>query len=111
MRALLRLLFLLVVGCAVTPRPQAPGLARIAADIGPFVTRYLEQMQIPGACVAVLDIDPATGRQACWAEGYGQWRGEGTAMPFDAVFRVGSISKLFTATAVMRLVEQGRLDL
>jgi CubicO group peptidase (beta-lactamase class C family)/D-alanyl-D-alanine dipeptidase len=111
MRASLRLLFLLVVGCAVTPQPTTPGLARIAADIGPFVTRYLEQMQIPGACIAVLDIDPATGRQACWAEGYGQWRGEGTAMQFDAVHRVGSISKLFTATAVMVLVEQGRLDL
>jgi CubicO group peptidase (beta-lactamase class C family)/D-alanyl-D-alanine dipeptidase len=111
MRASLRLLFLLGVGCAVTPQPTTPGLARIAADIGPFVTRYLEQMQIPGACVAVLDIDPATGRQACWAEGYGRWRGDGTAMPFDAVFRVASISKLFTATAVMVLVEQGRLDL
>ncbi|HZN39412.1 MAG TPA: serine hydrolase [Planctomycetota bacterium] len=111
MRASLRLLFLLGVGCAVPPRPATPGLARIAADIGPFVTRYLEQMQIPGACVAVIDIDPATGRQACWAEGYGQWRGEGTAMPYDAVHRVASISKLFTATAVMVLVEQGRLDL
>ncbi|HEX6811136.1 MAG TPA: serine hydrolase [Planctomycetota bacterium] len=103
--------FLVWVGCAVPSRPAAPELARVAADLAPFVKRQLEQMQIPGACIAVLDVDRATGVQRCWAEGYGQWRGDGSAMPYDAVHRVASISKLFTATAVMALVEQGRLDL
>src|SRR3546814_18704731 len=31
--------------------------------------------------------------------------------PDDTLFRPGSISKLFTWTAVMQLVEQGKLDL
>src|SRR3546814_1498657 len=31
--------------------------------------------------------------------------------PADTLFRPGSISKLFTWTAVMQLVEQGKLDL
>ena len=35
------------------------------------------------------------------------------ALPVDAetLFRIGSITKTFTATAMMRLVEQGRVDL
>jgi CubicO group peptidase (beta-lactamase class C family) len=36
--------------------------------------------------------------------------GFGEAKP-DSVFRAGSVSKLFNAVAVMRLVEQGKLDL
>ncbi len=111
MRSRLRLRSLLGIACTSAPRHAAPELARVANDIGPFVTRQLREMGIPGACVAVLDVDPASGRRALWAEGFGQWRGEGTTMPADAVHRVASISKLFTATAVMVLVEQGRLDL
>ncbi len=39
---------------------------------------------------------------------------EGTASPVDpeqTLFRPGSVSKVFTATAVMQLVEQGKVDL
>ena len=34
-----------------------------------------------------------------------------TPITEDTVFRVGSVTKLFTAIAVMQLVEQGRVDL
>ncbi len=46
-----------------------------------------------------------------WAEGFGQARTDGTAATPETVYRVGSVSKLFTDVAVMQLVEQGRLDL
>ena len=47
------------------------------------------------------------------SKGYGSANRE-TGAPFDpheTVVRIGSISKLFVATAVMQLVEQGKLDL
>ena len=43
--------------------------------------------------------------------GYADVEAKQTVLPDQALFRPGSISKLFTATAVMQLVEQGKLDL
>ncbi|HME68634.1 MAG TPA: serine hydrolase domain-containing protein [Myxococcota bacterium] len=47
-----------------------------------------------------------------FAKGYGVADlATGRPVDPDTLFRAGSISKLFTATAVMQLVEQGKLDL
>jgi CubicO group peptidase (beta-lactamase class C family) len=43
--------------------------------------------------------------------GYASLAGRRPVVPEDTLFRPGSISKLFTWTAVMQLVEQGKLDL
>src|SRR5207302_5125243 len=52
------------------------------------------------------------GQAVVWARGFGladpKAKRPATA---ETVYRVGSVSKLFTDIAVMRLVEQGRLDL
>ncbi|CCE74615.1 serine hydrolase domain-containing protein [Clavibacter nebraskensis] len=67
---------------------------------------------IPGAAVSVVaDGEVLTSR------GYGladTGTESGTARPVDpddTLFRVGSVSKVVSATAVMQLVEEGRLDL
>lgn len=102
---------LLLVACATAP-PAHPMLAPLAADLTGYVQRQLQEQGVPGATVAVLDVDPATGEERQWAAGFGTFDAAGTvAMPFDAVGRVASISKLFTATAAMVLVERGQLDL
>lgn len=63
---------------------------------------------IAGAAVAVV----ADGRVVA-VKGYGMANFDAGAAvdPERTLFRVGSISKLFVWTAVMQLVEQGRLDL
>ncbi|OUE22633.1 D-alanyl-D-alanine carboxypeptidase precursor [Clavibacter michiganensis] len=67
---------------------------------------------IPGAAVSVV----ADG-QVLTTRGYGladTGTESGTARPVDpddTLFRVGSVSKVVSATAVMQLVEEGRLDL
>ncbi|AWG00562.1 serine hydrolase domain-containing protein [Clavibacter michiganensis] len=67
---------------------------------------------IPGAAVSVV----ADG-QVLTSRGYGladTGTESGTARPVDpddTLFRVGSVSKVVSATAVMQLVEEGRLDL
>ncbi len=43
--------------------------------------------------------------------GYADFEAKKPVLPDQTLFRPGSISKLFTATAVMQLVEQGKLDL
>ncbi|MGH8239620.1 MAG: serine hydrolase, partial [Steroidobacteraceae bacterium] len=51
-------------------------------------------------------------QQVVWAQGFG-WANPGAKIPATAatVYRVGSVSKLFTDIAIMQLVEQGKLDL
>ena len=68
----------------------------------------LEQQQIPGATVSVVKDG-----QLLFAKGYGyaDLERQFPVVADKTLFRIGSISKLFTWTAVMQLVEQGKLDL
>ncbi|RIJ55955.1 class A beta-lactamase-related serine hydrolase, partial [Clavibacter lycopersici] len=72
----------------------------------------LQTTGIPGAAVSVV----ADG-QVLTSRGYGlaDTGTEGSPArpvdPDDTLFRVGSVSKVVSATAVMQLVEEGRLDL
>jgi CubicO group peptidase (beta-lactamase class C family) len=62
---------------------------------------------VPGASIAVVD-----GGRIVWARGFGV-RQAGGADPVTAttLFQAASVSKVIAATATLRLVEQGRLDL
>jgi CubicO group peptidase (beta-lactamase class C family) len=71
-----------------------------------LVTAAAEKFAIPGVAVAV------------WADGTETYAGHGVTSLEDprpigehTLYSVGSISKTFTATAMMRLVAQGRVDL
>ena len=69
--------------------------------------RWLAAFEVPGAAVALVRDGRLT-----WSEGYGQADlARGVAVTPDTVFQVGSISKSVTAWGVMRLVQQGKLDL
>jgi CubicO group peptidase (beta-lactamase class C family) len=81
-------------------------------ELEAFLDGYLAaQMQtnhIAGAAVSVVKDG-----QIFFAKGYG-YADVAKRLPVDpetTLFRIGSISKLFTWTAVMQLVEQGKLDL
>src|ERR1700689_3820185 len=68
----------------------------------------IERGDVAGAVVAVVKNG-----EVIFAKGYG-YADVAKHKPVDAertMFRPGSISKLFTWTAVMQLVEQGKLDL
>src|SRR6185312_269076 len=66
----------------------------------------MERLRVPGVAVGLLVDGEAI------AEGFGVTSVE-NPLPVDdtTLFQIGSITKTFTATAVMRLVEQGKLDL
>jgi CubicO group peptidase (beta-lactamase class C family) len=68
----------------------------------------MESQRIPNAAVAVV-----AGGEVVYLKGFGSADLD-QSLPVDpdkTLFRVGSVAKLFTWTAVMQLVEQGRLDL
>ena len=83
-----------------------------ADDVGAFmdekIPEQLEDLKVPGAAVSVV----ADGRQI-FAKGYGlaETENERPIVAERTTLHINSVSKLFTATAVMQLVEQGKLDL
>jgi D-alanyl-D-alanine dipeptidase/CubicO group peptidase (beta-lactamase class C family) len=100
----------LLAACSAASRHERHELPAVGGQVAGFVERQLREHGIPGAVVAVLDRNAEGERR--WQEGFGAWRPDGARpMPGDAVLRVASISKLFTATAAMVLVERGVLDL
>jgi CubicO group peptidase (beta-lactamase class C family) len=73
-----------------------------------FVTEGLSSHTLPGVSLAVV-----AGGETIFLKGYGYADIDQT-LPVDperTLFDVGSVAKLFTYTAVMQLVEEGRLDL
>jgi serine beta-lactamase-like protein LACTB len=80
---------------------------RRADAIDELVNSYISHHATPGLSVAVIDRGVVIHTQ-----GYGFADVENSVpATADTVFRIASISKPITATAVMKLVEAGRLDL
>src|SRR5437868_9210745 len=73
-----------------------------------LIPSQLQNRDIAGAVVSVVKDG-----QVLFAKGYGyaDFAARKPVLADQTLFRPGSISKLFTATAVMQLVEQGKLDL
>ncbi len=108
---------LLGFATSIVPPGSAPpaSAAASAADVAATViARYRERIprlmadqKVPGLAVALVDGD-----RALWVEGFGYRDHQGGApVTADTIFSVQSMSKLFTATAVMQAVAAGRLDL
>ncbi len=87
--------------------PPAAAYREAATRLDRFIAQEVEQKRLPALSIALVDD-----QRIVWAKGFGfadpKAKAPATA---DTVYRVGSVSKLFTDIAVMRLVEQGKLDL
>jgi len=89
-----------------------PGKISDAADLEAFfdgaIPVQLQSKHIAGAVVAVV-----VGDKVVFSKGYGyaDIAARRKVDPEKTLFRVASISKLFTWTAVMQQVEEGKLDL
>ena len=93
---------------AAAPRQGPTDPAELEAFLDELIPRQLAENHIAGAAVSVV----RDGR-VLLAKGYG-YADVATGAPVDpaqTAFLIGSVGKLFTWTAVMQLVEQGRLDL
>lgn len=92
----------------VAPQRGPADAAELEAFLDGVMTAHLSDKHVAGATVAVV----RDGR-VLLAKGYG-WADVDDRIPVDperTMFRIGSVTKLFTWTAVMQLVEEGRIDL
>ena len=104
---LIAFLLLAVMTQTALATPAQPTPEMVEALVDAVVQGQLDATGVPGATVAVV-----LGGETILAKGYGVADVEdGRIADADTLFRIGSIGKLFTFTAVMQLVEQGRLDL
>jgi CubicO group peptidase (beta-lactamase class C family)/D-alanyl-D-alanine dipeptidase len=87
--------------------PAAEKYAAAVAELDRLVAEQVADKRLPALSIALVDD-----QRIVWAKGYG-FQDAAKTIPATAetVYRVGSVSKLFTDIAVMQLVEQGKLDL
>ena len=92
----------------VAKRMTSQEKAEFASFIDGFIQGNLQRQRVHGLVVAAVKDG-----EVVFSRGYGYADLKGTipADPDKTLFRIGDISKLLTATAVLQLVEGGRLEL
>ncbi|MCS6866191.1 MAG: serine hydrolase [Gemmataceae bacterium] len=103
---------LLVLGLAA-PAAAQPAVAPtepyrpVAAALEKLIRHELDDKAIPAISIALVDD-----QKVVWAAGFGfQDRRRTIPATAETVYRVGSVSKLFTDLAVMQLMEEGKIDI
>ena len=106
---------LTLLGSACSSLPRSPSIKSLADDDYSLAIEYLQrylpaQMKkrgLTGVSAALVD-----GQQLVWSEGFGfADKDAGTRATKRTAYGAGSVSKLFTALAVVQLAEQRKLDL
>lgn len=85
--------------------PPREGYGEVAARLGAMIERERDQKDLAAVSVALVDGDGVV-----WAAGYGE-ASPGVPATAQTVYRVGSVSKLFTDIAIMQLAEAGELEI
>lgn len=106
MRSILVLLAVALAAPLFAQKPAdkyAPAVEQLKA----LVEREAKDKALPALAIALVDDQTVV-----WTHAVGHQDADGKVpATTGTVFRVGSVSKLFTDVAIMRLVEQGQLDL
>lgn len=91
-----------------TPQTRLNYPQELAAFLDNFFQQEMPKEHVPGAAVVLVKDG-----KILFSKGYGYADLENKipVIPDKTLFRVGSISKLFTATAIMQLAEQNKLKL
>jgi CubicO group peptidase (beta-lactamase class C family) len=110
-RALVALAVVLFAGTAAGAAPPDEASDRRVADalrlLDLWIAEHVEYHELPGLAIGVV-----RGDRTIWAKGYGRADlATGAPVATSTPFRLGSVSKVFTAVAVMQLRDQGKLGL
>jgi CubicO group peptidase (beta-lactamase class C family)/D-alanyl-D-alanine dipeptidase len=108
MRIIAAVVFLLAGLLTHAGRGQpADRYAPVAAALETLIRKEMDAHRLPAVSIALVED-----QRVVWSAGFG-FADAGKTRPAtaDTVCRVGSLSKLFTCLAVLKLVEQGKLDL
>ena len=90
----------------ITPSPRRD-YAAVAGQLEQLIERERRVQGLPIVSIALVDD-----QEVVWSRGFGttDTATHKVAGP-ETIYRVGSVSKLFTDVAIMQLVEQGKIDL
>lgn len=108
---MLFIVVLLLSACSTMPEKPNPIPRGDYTYAKALLTRRIEQLmadqQLPGFSIALIDD-----QEVAWRETFG-WADVKAKKPMAAgtIFRLGSISKVVTAVEIMRLHEEGLIDL
>src|ERR1700737_3587185 len=81
--------------------------AEVVRTLQAFIQREMEEKGRPGVSIAIVDD-----QQIVWAQGFGMADAKNhVPATAETVYRIGSVSKLFTDIGIMQLVERGKVDL
>jgi serine beta-lactamase-like protein LACTB len=87
--------------------PPAEPYKAAVVELEKLIKHEVDDKKLPALSIALVDD-----QRVVWAAGFGfQDRAGKVPATAETVYRVGSVSKLFTDVAVMRLVEEGKLDI
>ena len=75
-------------------------------EIDAHIERQMERLNMPGVALAIVEGD-----KVVYLRGFGRARPGGEAPTPQTPFIIGSLTKSFTALAVMQLVEDGKVEL
>lgn len=105
------IMFLALAGCSRTSETPSNiplgDYGFTSSYIAPLIKSEMKKHDITGLSIALVD-----NQRVLWAKGFG-YADKANKVPAtpETIYRAGSISKLFTATAVMQLAEQGKMDI
>ena len=85
----------------------SPRYAEAAAELERIINHEMKTKGIPSFSIAMVD-----GEELVWAKTFGMSDYENNVPATnETIYRIGSVSKLFTDIAIMQLVEKGELDI
>ena len=93
---------------SVTVSVIAPGsYEQIVVELEKMIRTEMTLKGLPSLSISLVED-----QDVVWSAGFGVENSQqGTPATSSTIYRVGSVSKLFTDLAIMELVEQGRVDL
>lgn len=108
------LLFIFSVTCSAASSLQENQLSHdqqvnvFNKTISPTITKLMSEGNVPGLAIVIVKDG-----NVLFKRGYGiaDVTAQTPVNPDTSLFHIGSVTKLFTATAAMQLHEQGKLDL
>ena len=104
--------FIICLSMIMTGINRSQLFARVPSDkidlnfIDPYIAKKMRMPRIPGLALAIVKDD-----QIIYLKGYGRADPSGHPVTPQTSFIIGSVTKAFTALAVMQLVEAGKVEL
>ncbi len=95
-----------LAGAALSGKAKQAMNTNVFHEISVYIQQQMRRLSIPGATLAIVQGD-----QIVHQRGFGRARPGGAAPTPQTPFFIGSLTKSFTALAVMQLVEAGKVEL